>query len=145
MAIKEFTEKQLKAIELVAKGENNTRVSELVGVNRKTIISWKKDDKFKAEVDKQVTLLKSKVNEKIAMNIEPLMEKLIKIALTSDNEKTSLDAITYAINRFVGTPTSKQEISTTDNSNNNKEVSIEDMLQDLEVDNVINLEDKKVK
>ena len=130
MAIKEFTEKQLKAIELVAKGENNTRVSELVGVNRKTIISWKKDDKFKAEVDKQVTLLKSKVNEKIAMNIEPLMEKLIKIALTSDNEKTSLDAITYAINRFVGTPTSKQEISTTDNSNNNKEVSIEDMLQD---------------
>lgn len=145
MAIKEFTEKQLKAIELVAKGENNTRVSELVGVNRKTIISWKKDDKFKAEVDKQVTLLKSKVNEKIAMNIEPLMEKLIKIALTSDNEKTSLDAITYAINRFVGTPTSKQEISTIDNSNNNKEVSIEDMLQDLEVDNVINLEDKKVK
>ncbi|MDU1603519.1 MAG: phBC6A51 family helix-turn-helix protein [Clostridium sp.] len=145
MAIKEFTEKQLKAIELVAKGENNTRVSELVGVNRKTIISWKKDDKFKAEVDKQVTLLKSKVEEKIAMNIEPLMEKLIKIALTSDNEKTSLDAITYAINRFVGTPTSKQEISTTDNSNNNKEVSIEDMLQDLEVDNVINLEDKKVK
>ena len=49
MAIKEFTEKQLKAIELVAKGENNTRVSELVGVNRKTIISWKKDDKFKAD------------------------------------------------------------------------------------------------
>ena len=145
MVIKVLNEKQLKATELIAKGENNTKVAELVHVNRKTIIEWKKNDVFMAEVDRQVALLKSKVDEKIAMNVEPLMDKLINIALKSDSEKTSLDAIIYAVNRFVGTPTNKTQDITITDKDTKADVNIEDMLEDIEADNVINLEEKKAK
>lgn len=134
MAIKELNEEQLRACELVAKGENNTNIAKLIGKTRKTVIEWKKDDMFKAEVDRQVSLLKSRVDEKIAMNIEPLMDKLIQIAL-KDGGKTSLDAIIYSINRFVGTPTNKtQDISNSnDNHDNNEDIDI--MIERLKKEN----------
>ncbi|NFO30409.1 carbon monoxide dehydrogenase [Clostridium botulinum] len=135
MAIKELNETQLKACELIAKGENNTHTADLVGVNRKTIIEWKKDSMFKAEVDRQVALLKSKVDERIAMNVEPLMDKLMNIALKSDSEKTSLDAIIYAVNRLCGTPTNKTQDITENKDNNNTKVDIKDMISEIELDN----------
>lgn len=140
----ELNEKQLKAAELLAKGETKIKTAEMVTVNRKTIDRWLEVDIFKAEVDRQVSLLKSKVNEKISMNIEPLMDKLINIALKSDSEKTSLDAIIYAINRLVGTPTSKVA-DVTEETKDKEIVSIDDMLEQIDTteDNVIDL--KKVK
>ncbi|MGG7149671.1 phBC6A51 family helix-turn-helix protein [Clostridium neonatale] len=143
MAIKELNEKQLRACELVAKGENNTNIAKLIGKTRKTVIEWKKDDMFKAEVDRQVSLLKSRVDEKIAMNVEPLMDKLMQIALKSDSEKTSLDAIIYAVNRFVGTPTNKTQ-DITENKDSNSNVDIDSMIESLKKENnVINLDDVK--
>lgn len=144
MAIKELNEEQLKACELVARGENNTNIAKLVGKTRKTIIEWKKDDVFKAEVDRQVSLLKSRVDEKIAMNVEPLMDKLMQIALKSDSEKTSLDAIIYAVNRFVGTPTNKTQDITNDNNKDNNNEDIDIMIENLKEENkVISLNDVK--
>ncbi|CAI3674331.1 HTH_Tnp_1_2 domain-containing protein [Clostridium neonatale] len=143
MAIKELNEEQLRACELVAKGENNTNIAKLIGKTRKTVIEWKKDDMFKAEVDRQVSLLKSRVDEKIAMNVEPLMDKLMQIALKSDSEKTSLDAIIYAVNRFVGTPTNKTQ-DITENKDSNSNVDIDSMIESLKKENnVINLDDVK--
>ena len=93
---KELTEQQIKCAELLAKGENKVDIAEMIGVNRKTVTSWLSWDNFKAEVDRQVASLKSKVDEKLVMNIEPIMNKLINIALKSDSEKTSfLDASLY--------------------------------------------------
>ena len=80
-------------------------------------------------------MLKSNVDSKILSNIEPLIDKLIKIALKSSSDKTSLDAIIYALNRVLGTPTNKiQDV----NNNGDKDltpVNIEEMLCQINIDN----------
>lgn len=134
----ELDDRQLKAVELLATGETVSATAKKVGVNRKTIGEWKKQDKFKAEVDRLVSELKSGVEKKILTNINPMLDKLMDIALKSDSDKTSLDAIIYAINRLCGTPTNKtQEIS----SDNDKTdiVDIDDMLNEIDSDKVIEL------
>lgn len=134
----ELDDRQLKAVELLATGETVSATAKKVGVNRKTIGEWKKQDKFKAEVDRLVAELKSGVEKKILTNINPMLDKLMDIALKSDSDKTSLDAIIYAINRLCGTPTNKtQEIS----SDNDKTdiVDIDDMLNKIDSDKVIEL------
>ena len=135
----ELDERQLKAIELLAIGETISNTANIVGVNRKTISEWKKQDKFKVELDRQVAELKSNVEKKILSNINPMMDKLIKIALKSSSDKTSLDAIIYALNRVLGTPTNKtQEV----NDSGNKSaapINIEEMLCQINVDNVLDI------
>lgn len=98
-------ERQLKAIELIISGESDCETARLIGVNRKTVADWKKRDYFKAELDRQITELKSGIETKILTNVNPMLDKLMKIALKSDSDKTSLDAIIYCINRLIGTPT----------------------------------------
>lgn len=105
----ELTEQQYAAIELLARGETITKTAEIIGVNRKTVGEWKKQEAFKAELDRQVTTLKNVVEGKILKNVEPLMDRLINIALKSKSDKTALDAIIYALNRLCGLPTSKVE------------------------------------
>ena len=126
----ELNETQLKAIELLASGENNSNTAKIIGVNPKTITRWLSDEKFKAELDKCVQLATSKVSEKILLNIVPLTERLVKIALKSNSDKTSLDAIIYALNRVCGTPTNKtQEVS---ESKDKKEIiDIDKMLESI--------------
>ena len=132
----ELDDRQLKAIELLATGETVSEAARLVGVNRKTITEWKKQEKFKAEMDRQVTELKSNVERKILSNINPMLDKLIKIALKSDSDKTSLDAIIYAINRLCGTPTNKTQ-DITENTGKEINVNIEEMLNQIKTDNMI--------
>ncbi|NFS87628.1 carbon monoxide dehydrogenase, partial [Clostridium botulinum] len=68
------------------------------------------------------------------LNIEPLVDKLVRIALKSNSDKTSLDAIIYAINRLCGTPTNKtQEI--TANKDNDKDINIDELLSEIKEDN----------
>lgn len=128
--MKQFSEIQLKALELLASGENQSNTAKLVGVDPKTIGRWLKDERFKAELDKCVQLATSKVNEKILLNIVPLTERLVKIALKSNSDKTSLDAIIYALNRVCGTPTNKvQEVS--DNNNKKEPIDIDKILESV--------------
>lgn len=132
----ELDDRQLKAIELLATGETIITTAELVGVNRKTITEWKKREKFKAELDRQVSGIKSNVEKKILSNINPLLDKLIKIALKSSSDKISLDAIIYAINRLCGTPTNKiQDLS--NDKNNTIDINIDKLLDDVKKDNNI--------
>ena len=106
---KELDTRQLKAIELLASGETVRVVADSVGVNRKTVYDWLKKENFKAELDRQVKELKSNVEKKLLSNVNPFLDELTKIALYSDSDKTRLDAITYCINRLVGTPTKVQQ------------------------------------
>ena len=69
------------------------------------------------------------------MNVEPLMDRLIDIALNSKNENTSLTAITYALNRLCGTPTAKIE-STVEDVTGNEAVDIKAMLNKLNKENI---------
>lgn len=146
MANKTLTDKQIEAIELIVQGESISDAAKLVGVSRTTVSTWKnKDELFKAELDKSLQALKSDVDTQILGNINSLMSRLIKIALKSNSDKTSLDAIIYAINRLCGTPTNKvQDI--TETTDTNIAINIDDMLNEIKEDNnVITLPNGKAK
>src|SRR5471030_723285 len=86
----ELDERQFKAIELLSTGETVSSTATLVGVNRKTIAEWKKQEKFKAELDRQVAELKSSINKAILTKLKPLMDKLMDISLKSESDETKL-------------------------------------------------------
>ncbi|CAM2829940.1 carbon monoxide dehydrogenase [Hathewaya histolytica] len=143
-----LTEAQLKAAYLLSNGESQVKTAKKVNVNVKTIQRWLKEDWFKVEVDRNVQLLKSKVDEKISMNIEPIMNRLIDIALKSDSEKTSLDACVYAINRLVGTPTNKTQDITEDKDKKEDFINLDNLIDetiDTKNDNIVELPKKKAK
>lgn len=98
-------QQRLKAIELLVTGETISSTAELVGVTRSTIYKWKEQDDFKYEMERQIAFLKSGIERKLLANVNPFLDELCKIALKSESDKTRLDAITYCINRLVGTPT----------------------------------------
>ncbi|WP_061293682.1 helix-turn-helix domain-containing protein [Clostridium botulinum] len=132
---KELSQQQLKAIELLLKGTSINDIATITGVSRQTISTWKnKNEVFKAELDKSLQDLKSEVNNKILLNIEPLVDKLVRIALKSKSDKTSLDAIIYAINRLCGTPTNKTQDITT-GKDNDKDINIDELLSEIKEDN----------
>ena len=127
---KELDARQLKAIELLASGETVRVVADSVGVNRKTVYDWLKKENFKAELDRQVKELKSNVEKKLLSNVNPFLDELTKIALYSESDKTRLDAITYCINRLVGTPTKvQQDITEKEEMQTNSKADIQEMLK----------------
>ena len=139
MANKTLNDKQIKAIELLVQGESISDVAKIIGASRTTVSTWKnKDELFKAELDKSLQALKSDVETQIMNNINPLTAKLIKIALKSNSDKTSLDAIIYTLNRVLGTPTNKIQDINNDNSKD-EIVDIDDMLNDISDNKVIEL------
>ena len=129
---KELDTRQLKAIELLASGETVRVVADSVGVNRKTVYDWLKKENFKAELDRQVKELKSNVEKKLLSNVNPFLDELTKIALYSDSDKTRLDAITYCINRLVGTPTKVQQDITGEETKENNKIDIDSVLEEME-------------
>ena len=130
---KELDTRQLKAIELLASGETVRVVADSVGVNRKTVYDWLKKENFKAELDRQVKELKSNVEKKLLSNVNPFLDELTKIALYSDSDKTRLDAITYCINRLVGTPTKVQQDITGEDTKENNNIDIDSVLQEIDL------------
>ena len=144
MANKTLTDKQIQAIELIAQGENISDTAKLIGVSRTTVSTWKNNNElFKAELDKSLQALKSDSDTQILSNINSLTNRLIKIALKSNSDKTSLYAIIYALNRVLGTPPNKvQDISSTSNDNN-EPVDINAILEEIKRENnVIDLPKK---
>lgn len=131
---KELDARQLKAIELLASGETVRVVADSVGVNRKTVYDWLKKENFKAELDRQVKELKSNVEKKLLSNVNPFLDELTKIALYSDSDKTRLDAITYCINRLVGTPTKVQQDITGEEAKENNNIDIDSVLEEIELE-----------
>lgn len=138
--VSELNETQLKAIEMLASGENQSNTAKLLGVNPKTIGRWMKDKKFKAELDKCVQLATSKVSEKILLNIAPLTDRLVRIALKSNSDKTALDAIIYALNRVCGTPTNKTQDVTESDGNKKEPIDIDKAIENIKnTNNIVEL------
>lgn len=133
-ALTECDERMLKAIEMLLNGCSDSEIARTIGVNRKTIMAWKKKDFFKTEWDRQLTNLKNGIENRIVMNSNPMINKLISIALNSKDDKTSLNAIIYCLNRILGTPTKniKEEFKEVDKK---EEMSIDEMIEELDLDN----------
>lgn len=143
MANKTLSDKQLQAIQLIIQGENLSDIAKIIGVSRVTVSTWKNKDKlFKDELDKCLHELKSDVDTRILNSLGPMIEKLIKIALKSNSDKTSLEAIEYALNRVLGTPTNKTQDVTTVSADNSKPADINALIQEIQdvaVDQVVKL------
>ena len=134
MAIERLNDKQMRAIELLANGENKQTTAKLVNVNPKTIYAWLKMDVFKDELDRQVIELKKQIETKLAVQVEPLMDNLIKLALTSKDESIKLKATTYALDRLYGKATSKQDINVTTVDKTAQLENIDDILKEIDVE-----------
>lgn len=133
MADNVLNEKQIQAIELIAQGETLTDVARIIGVSRTSVSTWRnKNELFKAELDKYVQGLKDGVDKRIMNNINPLVDRAIRIALKGKSDKTSLDAIIYLLNRVLGTPTNKTQVTDTDNGDNT--VDINSLLEEIRED-----------
>lgn len=140
----ELEEKKLKAIEYLASGENISNTAKLVGVNRKTISKWLGKEEFKAEVDSKRRELKSNIESKLLLNIDPIINRVLDIATHSKSDKTALDACTYLINRVYGTPTNKN-LNVNEEVTKDKDLSWDELEQSINTneDNVIELKDVK--
>ena len=134
MAIERLNDKQMRAIELLANGENKQTTAKLVNVNPKTIYAWLKMDVFKDELERQVIELKKQIETKLAVQVEPLMDNLIKLALTSKDESIKLKATTYALDRLYGKATSKQDINVTTVDKTAQLENIDDILKEIDVE-----------
>ena len=126
-----LNEKQMQAIELIAKGETLTDVARIIGASRTSVSTWKnKNELFKAQLNKYIQGMKDGVDKRIMNNINPLIDRAIRIALKGKSDKTSLDAIIYLLNRVLGTPTNKtQDITDTDKEDNT--VDINSLLEEI--------------
>ncbi len=126
-----LNEKQMQAIELIAKGETLTDVARIIGASRTSVSTWKnKNELFKAELNKYIQGMKDGVDKRIMNNINPLIDRAIRIALKGKSDKTSLDAIIYLLNRVLGTPTNKtQDVTDTDKEDNT--VDINSLLEEI--------------
>ena len=126
-----LNEKQMQAIELIAKGETLTDVARIIGASRTSDSTWKnKNELFKAELNKYIQGMKDGVDKRIMNNINPLVDRAIRIALKGKSDKTSLDAIIYLLNRVLGTPTNKtQDVTDTDKEDNT--VDINSLLEEI--------------
>lgn len=134
MAIERLNDKQMRAIELLANGENKQTTAKMVNVNPKTIYAWLKMDVFKDELERQVIELKKQIETKLAVQVEPLMDNLIKLALTSKDESIKLKATTYALDRLYGKATSKQDINVTTVDKTAQLENIDDILKEIDVE-----------
>lgn len=139
---KRLSDKQLKAIELLANGENKSTTAKLVNVNPKTIYAWLKIDMFNEELDKKVLEVKKQVEVRLSMQVEPLLDNLIKLALNSKDERISLQATTYALDRIYGKATTKQELKVETTDKTAQIENIDSILSDLDID-VIDVETKE--
>ena len=129
-----LNEKQIRAIELIAQGETTTDVAKMIGVSRQSVSTWRnKNEVFKAELDKYVQGMKDGVDKRIMNNINPLVDRAIRIALKGKSDKTSLDAIIYLLNRVLGTPTNKTQ-DITDADKEDKTVDINSLLEEIKED-----------
>lgn len=143
----ELEEKKLKAIEYLASGENISNTAKLVGVNRKTVSKWLSKEEFKADVDSKRRELKSNIESKLLLNIDPIINRVLDIATHSKSDKTALDACTYLINRVYGTPTNKQ-INMNEEVPKDKDINWDEVEQmmgdnDSNEDNVVELKTVK--
>lgn len=112
----ELDDRQLKAIELLATGKTVSNTATLVGVNRKTIATWKQQEKFKAELDSRVAEFKKIGRTKIIQQVPKCIDNVIELANNCTDSRVKFNANKYIIDQGLGSPSAinKEEINTAD-------------------------------
>lgn len=139
-----LSDKQLEAINLLLEGKPKTQIAKDLNIQRSTLYNWLNNEEFIATMDKRRDeFLKDTMNA-MKSDVNVLLDQIKKIALTSENESMRLQACQALLDRIIGKPSTKSEISI-ENNNKLDDIELDDIDTLLEEDNVINLEDKKAK
>lgn len=139
---------ELKAMDLLLNGETVTDTAKIVGVTRKAIYNWKDKQEWKDEWNKRIHQIKTEGNNRITNNLDKYVTELEKIALTSESDKIRADALSYLINRVLGTPTNKIEQTTEDKDKKEDFINLDNLIDetiDTKNDNIVELPKKKAK
>lgn len=127
-------DRKILAIQHLAEGEKTkVEIAKLIGCSRTAIYLWLDDPEFKAELNKRLQQRKSLVENIIDSKLEDMVNQLETLAISTNNDMVKAKVLTYWIDRGLGKPTDKLEVtaSTQDISNPHSD------LLSLEYDDVI--------
>lgn len=105
-------DRRMYAIDLMATGNYTiSEIGDMVGVSRQSIWAWKKEPEFKAELDSRLTAITQEANERLKARLMPVMDELLKMALSDKTDaRTKAQCLQYIANRVCGSPTSSANI-----------------------------------
>lgn len=133
-----LTSEHYQAMELIIKGDSMQVVAKELGRSRATIYNWLDNEEFKHELDRRRDKLSNQAINKVKCRIDNYLEDIERIAKTSENDNTRLQAYNMLLDRALGKATAKQEIELS-NTDNNADVDLDSLLEDKE-SNVIDLD-----
>ncbi|NFS12626.1 hypothetical protein FDE77_15495 [Clostridium botulinum] len=146
-----LTEQQRECIDQLCIGTKTIQeIANDIGCRRETISRWKnQDEEFKAELNKRSHDFDNGIIDEGKRSYTRILSEAIKNIREIANDKevdagTRLKANVEIVDRTLGKATTKIEQSST-GDNNKTPVSITDMLEQVQKDNVIELPKDKAK
>lgn len=125
-----LTDKQISVIGRIIQGEKITDISKVENVSRTAIYNWLKDEEFNTELNNQTQEIKTAVKNNIVGKSNTVIEKVVKLALTSKSEKVSLAACTYLLDHLLGKATTK--VADVTDKENQDNIDLDKELEDIE-------------
>ena len=130
-------ERQRKAISLLVAGEHSkVDVARLSGVSRTTLYKWLNDGEFNKEMDKRLTEIKNQTQKELNSKLPKALDLYWDLATSDKTDcRTKQIALSYIIDRCLGKPVARTEM--TDNRSDTN-INTEDILDDItEIDDEI--------
>lgn len=119
-----LNEKQINAIEYLLAGTMlKSEIAERVGISTRTLSRWENDEEFKAELDRWRNQLKKTAEDKITVQVTNLVDKMIKLANSSSDQRVRYNAIKYLLDRSLGTPVVAKEENKTNTNDKDKDTN----------------------
>lgn len=115
-----LNDNQMKAIQYTLRGMSNAEIGELLGVDRSTVWRWSQTKEWMSTFNDMQQEIKTQGENKILNELDVYIEELKNMALTSESDKTKLDALTYLIDRVMGKATTKVQDISDDKDKDNK-------------------------
>lgn len=131
----QLSEKHYKCIELLLKGYKQTEIAKKVPCSRQSINDWLKDETFKAELDKCRQEIKTTTQNKVLGKTDTYLSKIEDLAFNSASDNVKLNALTFLWEAVFGKATTKIEQSNADPNGKNKDVDINQLLNEVKEDN----------
>ncbi len=139
-----LTQQQLLACQLLAQGGvERTEIAKECGVSRATLYNWLKKPEFNAEVDRRIQEFKDFGEMLITSKLHSAVDKYWGLASTSRNDNARGKALEYFIDRALGKPVDKTELTVNTETKTNE---IEPVVLDMEQEEFLKLmseEDKE--
>jgi hypothetical protein len=106
-----LTHQQNECINLLLQGEMKTNIKEKIGISRTTIYAWLDNPEFRAELNRREQQIKDFATKQINGKLNTAIEEFWDLRKKTTNEMVKEKIYTYFIDRALGKPTSKLDIT----------------------------------